>query len=129
MPIVGTDPFMNDEDFCQAMGYRNGIKRDLAKKIRDLTGELCKVDPNAITPNEDTEKLNSRMPDGLDDVEFLMKLESALGFLLDVARLPNFSVSRFFFLYKKAKPLNYGEWVKNVVEMLAPIVAAHLEKK
>lgn len=120
---------MNDEDFCQAMGYRSGIKRDLAEKVRSITGELCKVDPSAITPSEDTERLNSRTFDGWDDLEFLMRLESILGFPLDGVRLPNFTMRRFFFLYKKAKPLSYGEWVKSVVEMLAPIIAERLGKE
>jgi hypothetical protein len=119
---------MNDEDFCQTIGYTTRIKRDLAEKIRRITGELCKMDPNAITPGEDTENLNSRIPDGWDDVQFVMRLENILGFPLDGIRLPNFTVMRFFFLYKKAKPLNYGEWVKSVVEMLAPIVAERLGK-
>lgn len=120
---------MNDEDFCQTMGYTTGFKRDLAEKIRRITGELCKLDPNAITPGDDTEKLNSRTFDGWDDVAFVLRLESILGVPLDSVRLPNFTMRRFFFLYKEAKPLNYGEWVKSVVEMLAPIVALRSGKQ
>lgn len=67
------------------------------------------------------------MLDGWDNLGFLMRLESILGLSLDGVRLPNFAMRRFF-LYKKAKPLNYGEWVKSVVEMLAPIIAERLGK-
>ena len=119
---------MNDEDFCQTMGYTTGIKRDLAEKIRRITGELCKVDPSAIMPGDDTEGLNNRTFDGWDDVEFLMRLESVLGLSLNEVRLPNFTARRFFFFYKSAKPLNYGNWVKSVVEMLAPVIAEHSRK-
>jgi hypothetical protein len=113
---------MNDEEFCQAIGCTSGIKRNLAEKIREVTAALCQLDPAAISPGEDTDKLSSRMFDGWDELKFLMQLERILDVPLDGLRLPNFIMSRFFFFYREAKPLNYGEWVKKVVEVLAPIV-------
>lgn len=120
---------MNDEEFCQAIGYTSGFKRELAGKIRDVTASLCMLEPAAITPGEDTDKLNSKTFDGWDDVKFLMELEHILDVPLDGVRLPNFVMRRFFFLYKEAKPLNYGEWVKNTVEVLAPIVVKRFTEK
>lgn len=114
---------MNDEEFCQAIDCTSGVKRDLAEKIRSVTATLCKMDPGTVTPGEDTDKLNSRMYDGWDEVQFLMQLERIFDVSFDGIQLPNFVLRRFFFLHKEAKPPNYGEWVKSVVEVLAPVIA------
>ena len=115
---------MKDEEFCLALGCTTGIKRDLAEQIRRITGDLCKLDPRAITPAEATERLNSRTFDGWDDVEFLMRLESLLGLPLNEIQLPNFTAGRFYFFTNgPAGPLSYGYWVKSVVEILAPVIA------
>jgi hypothetical protein len=112
---------MNNEEFCQAIGHTNGIERELAGKIRDVTATLCKLDSDAITPGDDTDRLSSRMG-GWDEVQFLMELERVLDVPFDGIQLPNFVAIRFFFLYRKAKSRNYGEWVKSAVEVLAPVV-------
>lgn len=116
---------MNDEEFSQAMGYASGVKKQLAQEIRRITASLCKVDSSAIEPDEDTDRLANKMPDGWDETNFLLQLEHASNTPLDSSiHLPNFATERFFFFYKKLKPRNYGEWVKSVVELLAPFVAS-----
>jgi hypothetical protein len=121
---------MNTAEFCDAIGFRTGLKRQLAEKIRDVTAALCRLDLDAIDPATDNDYLCSRMFDGWDELTFLMKLEEALNVeISDSVQLPNFVMRRFFFFYKKPKPLNYGEWVKSVVEILAPIVADQLKEK
>jgi hypothetical protein len=113
---------MTNEKFCQTIACTSAIKRDLVEKIRDVTAALCRLDSDVITPGEDTDKLSSRMG-GWDELRFLMQLERILDVPLDGVQLPNFVLFRFFFFFKKAKPLNYGEWVTGVVEVLAPVVA------
>ncbi len=120
---------MNSAEFCDAIGFRNGLKRELAGKIRDATAVLCKLDPDVIEPRTDNDYLCGRMFDGWDELTFIMELEKALNVRIADVQLPNFAMAGFFFLYKKPKPLNYGEWVKSVVEMLAPIVDDQLKRK
>jgi hypothetical protein len=120
---------MNKAQFCDELCYGSGLKRDLAEKVRDVTAILCKLDSDVIEPGTDNDYLCSKMRDGWDEVEFLIKMEEALNTEIPDIRLPNFTISRFFFFYKKAKPLNYGEWVKSVVEVIAPIIEQRTKEK
>src|SRR5271163_4256012 len=118
--------FMNDEQFCQAIGCTTELKKDLAKKIRDVTAALCKVDASFISPNDDTDKLSRKVLNGWDDAAFLLLLERAIGFSLESVQLPSFTLKRVFVFYKVNKPVNYGEWAKAVADLLAQNLDGHI---
>jgi len=114
---------MSDDEFCNLLGFTNELEREICNKIRATTAKECNIDKDSLTPHDDTQFLNRKISDGWDCQSFLMTMEEKLDCSLNGVNLPNFTLERFFFLFKRNGPENYGNWVKEVVKIVIPIIS------
>jgi len=115
---------MSDAAFVEALQLEED-DHAIAIAIRQAIAAMCKVDPEKINPEDDTDVLADHMDswhlDGWDEIGFVISLEEVLqkDIQTEDLKLPNFVTGRFFWKVWPGPP-NFGIWVKQTV----PIVRA-----
>ena len=115
---------MSDDDFCSSLGFSHDPQKGLCQKIREATAHLCGLEREQIKPEHAPSDLSKRTFDGWDNEALILELEKLLGTPVTVrgTSLPSFALSRFFWFSKGNSPNTYGEWVKQSVAILGPVL-------